>query len=121
MNNLDSGLIVKEYESEPDMTDAISNYGRRSQSDASLRSAIDKSSKKSPDLGAVISSSATPVKSQAADDLQLTNVAAKALAEPDFDRVKVDSIKQAIHDGQYPLNPKRIAESFHAIEQMIRD
>jgi len=24
-------------------------------------------------------------------------------------------------DGQYPLNPRRIAESFYAIEQMIRE
>jgi anti-sigma28 factor (negative regulator of flagellin synthesis) len=35
--------------------------------------------------------------------------------------VKVDAIKQAIQDGQYPLNPRRIAESFYAIEQMIRE
>jgi anti-sigma28 factor (negative regulator of flagellin synthesis) len=35
--------------------------------------------------------------------------------------VKVASIKQAIHDGQYPLSPRKIAESFHAIEQMIRE
>jgi negative regulator of flagellin synthesis FlgM len=41
--------------------------------------------------------------------------------EPDFDRAKVEAIKQAIHNGQYPLNPRRIAESFVAIEQMIRD
>jgi negative regulator of flagellin synthesis FlgM len=43
------------------------------------------------------------------------------MAEPDFDRVKVESIKQAIQYGQYPLNPRKIAESFHAIEQMIRE
>jgi negative regulator of flagellin synthesis FlgM len=43
------------------------------------------------------------------------------MAQQDFDRVKVDSIKQAIHDGQYPLSPRKIAESFHAIEQMIRE
>jgi anti-sigma28 factor (negative regulator of flagellin synthesis) len=33
----------------------------------------------------------------------------------------VESIKQAIQDGHYPLNPRKIAESFHAIEQMIRE
>jgi flagellar biosynthesis anti-sigma factor FlgM len=43
------------------------------------------------------------------------------MAEPDFDRVKVESIKKAIQDGHYPLNPRKIAESFHAIEQMIRE
>jgi negative regulator of flagellin synthesis FlgM len=60
-------------------------------------------------------------KSAGADQLQLTNVAGRAMAEPDFDRAKVESIKQAIQDGQYPLNPRKIAESFHAIEQMIRE
>jgi negative regulator of flagellin synthesis FlgM len=39
--------------------------------------------------------------------------------QPGFDRLKVDSIKKAIEDGNYPLDPRRIAESFHAIEQMI--
>ncbi|MBJ7419480.1 MAG: flagellar biosynthesis anti-sigma factor FlgM [Rhodoferax sp.] len=39
--------------------------------------------------------------------------------EPEFDRAKVDSIKQAIQNGQYPLNPRRIAESFVALENLI--
>jgi negative regulator of flagellin synthesis FlgM len=56
-----------------------------------------------------------------ADAVQLSNVSAKAMAEPDFDRVKVESIKKAIQDGQYPLNPRRIAESFQALEQMISE
>ena len=43
------------------------------------------------------------------------------MAEPSFDQSKVASIKQAIHDGQYPLDPRRIAESFYAIEQMISE
>jgi negative regulator of flagellin synthesis FlgM len=105
------------------MTDAISNYGQRAQSDASLRSALDKTNRKSGSQGGVPSEpSATPSpKSPGADQLQLTNVASRAMAEPDFDRAKVESIKQAIKDGQYPLNPRKIAESFHAIEQMIRE
>jgi negative regulator of flagellin synthesis FlgM len=107
------------------MTDAISNYGQRAQSDASLRSALDKANRKSSskDSSAVDSSApaASTAKAPGADQLQLSNVAARAMAEPDFDRVKVESIKQAIQDGQYPLNPRKIAESFHAIEQMIRE
>jgi negative regulator of flagellin synthesis FlgM len=55
------------------------------------------------------------------EEVQLSNVTAKAMAEPDFDRVKVESIKRAIQDGQYPLNPRRIAESFQALEQMISE
>ena len=107
------------------MTDAISNYGQRAQSDASLRSALDKANRKSSskDSSALDSSApaASTAKAPGADQLQLSNGAARDMAEPDFDRVKVESIKQAIQDGQYPLNPRKIAESFHAIEQMIRE
>ena len=104
------------------MTDAISNYGQRAQSDASLRSALDKANRKSSAPPSDPSAAAAPsAKSPGADELRLTNVAARAMAEPDFDRAKVESIKQAIQDGQYPLNPRKIAESFHAIEQMIRE
>ena len=107
------------------MTDAISNYGQRAQSDASLRSALDKANRKGSSKDSVTSDAAMPAassaKSAGADQLQLTNVAARAMAEPDFDRAKVESIKQAIQDGHYPLNPRKIAESFHAIEQMIRE
>jgi negative regulator of flagellin synthesis FlgM len=68
-----------------------------------------------------VSTSTPAPKAAVGDQVQLTNVASRAMAEPDFDRVKVESIKQAIQDGQYPLNPRKIAESFHAIEQMIRE
>ena len=102
------------------MTDAISNYGRRAQSDASLSSALDKTDRKSGAL-ADLSTTAPAPKPAEGDQVQLTNVASRAMAEPDFDRVKVESIKQAIQDGQYPLSPRKIAESFHAIEQMIRE
>lgn len=101
------------------MTDAISQYGRLSQSDPSLRSALDKLAKKSGETAADRpAESAPPAR---ADTVMLSNVAEKAMTEPDFDRQKVESIKQAIAEGQYPLDAKRIAESFVAIERMIRD
>ena len=107
------------------MTDAISNYGQRAQSDASLRGALDKANRKSGSQSSVGTESSAPAapsaKAPGPDELHLSNVAARAMAEPDFDRAKVESIKQAIQDGQYPLNPRKIAESFHAIEQMIRE
>ena len=104
------------------MTDPVSNFGRRAQSDPSVRSAIDKAAPKptspdAPSAGASKPSTHAP----GPDALQLTNVTARAMAEPDFDRVKVDAIKQALKDGNYPLNPRLIAESFHAIEQMISE
>ncbi len=65
---------------------------------------------------------ATPASAPAAgsDQLVLSDVAKQAMSEGSFDQAKVDSIKQAIQDGQYPLNARRIAESFVAIEQMIK-
>ena len=107
------------------MTDAISNYGQRAQSDASLRSAMEKANKKSAAPSNLSSEAPAPTsqnnKTSSSDELLLSNVAERAMVQQDFDRVKVDSIKQAIHDGQYPLSPSKIAESFHAIEQMIRE
>jgi negative regulator of flagellin synthesis FlgM len=106
------------------MTDAISNYGRRAQSDPSLRSALDKTDRKAGALAKALNDVSTPApasKPAMGDQVQLSNVAARAMAEPDFDRAKVESIKEAIQNGQYPLNPRKIAESFHAIEQMIRE
>lgn len=58
-------------------------------------------------------------KSAGKDEVVLSDIAKRAMNEPAFDRVKVDAIKQAIQDGNYPLNARRIAESFVAIEKMI--
>jgi negative regulator of flagellin synthesis FlgM len=58
-------------------------------------------------------------KSAGKDEVVLSDIAKRAMAEPAFDRTKVDAIKQAIQDGNYPLNARRIAESFVAIEKMI--
>lgn len=54
------------------------------------------------------------------DEVALSEIALKAKDEAVFDRAKVESIKQALKDGQYPLDAKRIAESFVAIERMIK-
>jgi negative regulator of flagellin synthesis FlgM len=62
---------------------------------------------------------AKAAKSAGKDEVVLSDIAKRAMAEPSFDRNKVDAIKQAIKDGNYPLNAKRIAESFVAIEKMI--
>lgn len=61
-------------------------------------------------------STATP---PAKDEVKLSGVAAKAAGGPDFDREKVERIKKAIEDGNYPLDSRRIAESFMALEKII--
>jgi len=42
-----------------------------------------------------------------------------ALNQPDFDAEKVARIKQAIEQGLYPVDSRRIAENFMALESMI--
>jgi len=112
------------------MTNPISQYGRMAQPEGFSRSAAAKADKKTGSASSTdgVSESATPVAPQIAPQelhegniLTLSNVSQRVKDEPDFDRAKVEAIKQAIHNGQYPLNPRRIAESFVAIEQMIRD
>ena len=61
-----------------------------------------------------------PANTDSADEVNLRKVAQRMHEEPNFDRKKVDSIRQAIQDGKYPLDPRRIAESFWSIEQMIK-
>lgn len=53
------------------------------------------------------------------DELMLSDIAKKAMAEPAFDRNKVEAIKQALKEGNYPLNSRRIAESFVSMEKLI--
>ena len=55
----------------------------------------------------------------AGDTLELSEVAKRAAAEPSFDRDKVEAIKQALSEGNYPMNARRIAESFMAMEKLI--
>jgi negative regulator of flagellin synthesis FlgM len=57
-------------------------------------------------------------KTENIDEINLRKVAQRMHEEPNFDRKKVDSIRRAIEDGQYPLDPKRVAESFLAIPGM---
>lgn len=105
------------------MSDAISNYGRMTQSNAALRSALDKVDKKTAAKSGAPADTAAPAQEakagNGADQVSLSNVAQKAMAQPDFDRAKVEAIKQAIKEGNYPINPRRIAESFVSLERLI--
>jgi negative regulator of flagellin synthesis FlgM len=116
----------KVTESEHPMTDGIYNNNvRRPAPDTSARSSSGKTKVASslPSTESAIADAANAsvkAKTGGPDQLHLSNVSKRLADEPSFDSVKVASIKQAIQDGQYPLDPRRIAESFHAIEQMIR-
>lgn len=55
------------------------------------------------------------------EKLELSETARRSMADPTFDRAKVDAIKAALRDGNYPLDSRKIAESFVALERMIDD
>ena len=113
---------TKVRESENIMNDAITNYGRMTQSNAAVRSSIDKVEKQGPSAAQAkeeLAPSLEKTTSAGADKVTLSNVAQQVKAQPDFDRSKVEAIKQAIKEGNYPVNPRRIAENFVALEKMI--
>lgn len=53
--------------------------------------------------------------------LELSETARKTMSDPSFDRAKVEAIKAALKEGTYPLDSRRIAESFVALERLIDD
>jgi len=111
------------------MTDAINPLSRQVPTDALTRKAMEKSTKAAtlapsslgvalpPETEVAVNKSVAAAKG--AEVAGFGAIKARLQQEPDFDRVKVDAIKKAIETGQYPLNPRRIAESFVALEQMI--
>lgn len=101
------------------MTDPINSYARRVQSDPTLRAAIGQVGRQNADAA-----SRTPPEQAvrpATDEVTLTNVAQRAMAQPDFDRAKVDAIKAALREGTYPLDSRKIAENFVALERLVDD
>jgi len=104
------------------MTDSISHQARVAQSNTAVRNTLEKVDKKS-NTAAHLADEVKQVREKPAaesDSVSLSNVDQKIKAQPDFDRAKVEAIKSALKDGNYPLNPRRIAENFVAIEQMIQ-
>jgi flagellar biosynthesis anti-sigma factor FlgM len=99
------------------MTDPISSFRRIAQMDTPSRPAAAKVSERSSDASTETAVKPTP---QRTDEVQLSEVAQKAMQEPQFDRAKVESIKSAIQQGLYPVDSRRIAENFVAIEKMIK-
>ena len=63
--------------------------------------------------------SAPAASGASSDSVNLSNISQRVKDTPDFDRAKVESIKAALRDGSYPINPRRIAENFVALEKMI--
>ena len=103
------------------MSDPVSNNARIANQAAS-RAAIEKLDNKSKAVKNAPSPEAKAAPSPApqnADTVNLSNVTQRAKDAPDFDRAKVEAIKTALREGSYPINPRRIAENFVALEKMI--
>jgi negative regulator of flagellin synthesis FlgM len=99
------------------MTDPISYYGRKVQIETSNQQAA---AKGEPRTVLTASEEVGRLSPPATDELRLSPIAQNAMQEPEFDRAKVEAIKTAIQQGQYPLDSRRIAENFIAIEKMIK-
>ena len=103
------------------MTDKIANQARILQSSDVMRNNLDKLKGRQSESVANESQPARAEKPQSgADSVKLSNLEQKVKDQSSFDRAKVESIKDAIRSGNYPLDPRRIAENFVAIEQMIQ-
>jgi negative regulator of flagellin synthesis FlgM len=99
------------------MADPISSLGRTAQADLAAENRLKKIE---DDKRNAVQSGHAPRAAEPADDrVELSGIDARAMAAPDFDSEKVERIKQAIRDGNYPLDSKRIAESFVALERVI--
>lgn len=87
------------------------------------KTALEKSKRKAADptegLPASDAGKASKPAAPRGDELVLSDIAQKAMAEPAFDRNKVEAIKQALKEGNYPLNARRIAEGFVSMEKLI--
>jgi len=53
------------------------------------------------------------------DRVELSAAAQAELDKAGFDAEKVDRIKQALADGNYPIDARRIAEGFSDIEKLL--
>jgi negative regulator of flagellin synthesis FlgM len=98
------------------MADSISSLSRAARADLAAENRL----KKIEDDKRDAAQSASPRAPEPAEDrVELSGIDARAMAAPDFDADKVERIKQAIRDGNYPLDARRIAESFVSLERMI--
>ena len=96
------------------MTDPISNLGR---STAQLNPGSEKVS------GAKVDSDLTNTADKTIkpnnDEIIFSEATESALANAEFNAAKVAKIKAAIEEGNYPIDARKVAESFASLERMI--
>lgn len=95
------------------MTDPISIYSRQGRNDPGPKGV---SSDRKVDREVPATATGPTAGS---DEVVLSETAQQAMRGEAFDRAKIEAIKEALRNGQYPLDSRRIAESFMSIERMI--
>lgn len=92
-----------------------------------MRSAVPESSGKK-DLRAEKDSAPSPESNataagqnerQTTDQVELSDSVVRAIEDASFDEAKVEALRLAIMEGNYPLDAKRIAENMLDLERMI--
>ena len=102
------------------MTDPISMYGRLARLDPGSRNGRTDGAADATDFGPAARGAVEPARAAAGrDEFVLSEAGREAMASEPFDRAKVDAIKDALRNGNYPLDSSRIAESFASIERLI--
>jgi flagellar biosynthesis anti-sigma factor FlgM len=99
------------------MVDSINDLGR-----AVLKPELEsRQVKRTDDSESIfgLSEAASKALESGTDEVVLSPDISETLERAAFDQTKVDQIKQAISEGSYPLDSRRIAESFASIERLI--
>lgn len=102
------------------MTDPVSPFNRFDRVDSASAQRADKAARREAASAAQAKESNGSEAVRRTDEFELSEVARQAGQEPQFDRAKVDAIKQSLKEGNYPLDARRIAENFVALEKMIK-
>ena len=74
---------------------------------------------KKADTSASSASTTSASTESGSEGLSFQSLAHTVAAQPAYDHAKVATIRQALSEGKYPLDSKKMAQSFLAIEQMI--
>jgi len=67
----------------------------------------------------VDNTSKTSAKENSVDTVELSASTLTELDRAGFDEAKVTQIRQELENGNYPLDPKRIAEGFAEMEKLL--
>ena len=97
------------------MTDTISGEGQRAAS-IMAKQAITSNNKQESNSPQVITPSV--VKGEDSS-VELSSKLKSEIAAVSFDSKKVDQIKQSIEEGNYPLDNRKMADSFIPLEKLL--